>query len=233
MAGPAATFREIHRLRRYAKDLQTEIDRGPIRLKAQQGKVTRAEEALREAQEALKRLKVTVKDKEVSLKTAYSQIAKHEKQLNEAASKKEYDALKGEIAAEKANCQRLEDEILEGMAGTEDRTAQLPELEKAIAEAKQEYARYEADYQSRLDGLTSQFDETQQKLREIEATLPDDVRVTYERLVAARGPDALAPVEGRTCGACYTEITAQSYNDLLVGRLVACKACGRMLYLPE
>ena len=109
MAGPAVVFREIHRWRRNARDLEEKLEVIPRQLKIQQARVARHEEAYREAQEAIKRLKVAVHDKEVSLRTRGSQIAKHQKQLNEAESKKEYDALQAEIAAEKAECQRLEE----------------------------------------------------------------------------------------------------------------------------
>jgi predicted nucleic acid-binding Zn-ribbon protein len=51
--------------------------------------------------------------------------------------------------------------------------------------------------------------------------------------MAARGADAMAAVENRTCTACYTEITAQNYHELILGQLVVCKSCGRILYLPE
>ena len=66
-----------------------------------------------------------------------------------------------------------------------------------------------------------------------EAGLPEDVRALYDRLVAAKGDSAMASVQDRTCSACYTEITAQSQNDLLQERLVFCKNCGRILYLAE
>src|SRR5436309_11100523 len=69
MAGPATILREIHRLRRHAKDLQAELERGPRLLKGQQAKVARQEEAAREAHDTLKRLKVTSHEKEVLLKT--------------------------------------------------------------------------------------------------------------------------------------------------------------------
>jgi predicted nucleic acid-binding Zn-ribbon protein len=233
MAATAVILREVHRLRRHAKDLQTQIDRTPVLRKAQQAKATRQEEAVREAQEALKKLKVTTHDKESQLKATFQVIAKHEKQLNEAANKKEYDALKHEIADEKAKCQRLEDEILNGMTEIEEKTAQLPELEKAVQRAKEELARWEQDVEARQAGQAAQLQEAQQQLKAVEGSLPEDVRVQYERLLALRGEDALSAVEGRTCTACYTEITHQSYNDLLSGRLVTCKACGRMLYLPE
>src|SRR5262245_7788471 len=111
MAGPATILREIHRFRRHAKDLQSEIDRGPRQLKVQQAKVARQEETVREAHETLKRLKITSHEKEGQLKATLQQISKHEKQLNEAGSKKEYDALKTEIAADQKKCRELEDEI--------------------------------------------------------------------------------------------------------------------------
>ena len=66
-----------------------EIDRGPRLLKAQQTKISRQEDAVREAHESLKRLKVTSHEREGELKTTLQQISKHEKQLNEAGSKKD------------------------------------------------------------------------------------------------------------------------------------------------
>jgi uncharacterized protein len=171
-------------------------------------------------------------EKEGQLRATLQQIGKHERQLNEAGSKKEYDALKSEIAADKKKCQELEDEILGCMAEIEERTAQLPELEKAVQQAKGEYAEFEKGSQARIQSLTEQLDETLRAVKEIESTLPADVRPQYDRLVAARGEDAMAAVEHRTCMACYTEITAQSYNDLMLSQFVLCKSCGRVLYLP-
>jgi predicted nucleic acid-binding Zn-ribbon protein len=233
MAGPATILREIHRLRCHAKNLQSEIDRGPRVQKAQQVKVTRQEETIREAHDTLKRLKMMSHEKEGLLKATLQQIGKHERQLNEAGSKKEYDALKSEITADQKKCQGLEDEILGYMGEIEERTARLPELEKALQQAKQEYVEFEKSSQSRLVSLTEQLNQVLRGMQEVEATLPPDVRPQYDRLAAARGEDAMAPVEHRTCMACYTAITAQNYNDLMLSQFVLCKNCGRALYLPD
>jgi predicted nucleic acid-binding Zn-ribbon protein len=233
MAGPATILREIHRLRRHAKELQSEIERGPRLLRAQQAKITKQEEAVREAHDTLKRLKMTSHDKEGQLKATLQQISKHEKQLNEAGSKKEYDALKTEIAADKKKCQELEDEILGYIGEIEERTAQLPELDKAVQQAKSEYADFERNSQGRITDLTAELNRALAAIKEVESTLPGDVRPQYDRLVGARGEDAMAAVEHRTCMACYTEITAQSYNDLMLSQFVFCKNCGRALYLPD
>ena len=97
MAGPATILREIHRLRRFAADLKAEIERIPHVTRLQQAKVDRQEEVLRDTHETIKRLKLTSHDRELQLKTNLQQVIKHEDQLNQAGSKKEYDALKVEI----------------------------------------------------------------------------------------------------------------------------------------
>ncbi len=70
-------------------------------------------------------------------------------------------------------------------------------------------------------------------MRDLEATIPANIRVHYERVVAGMGHDALAVVKGRTCTNCYTEITAQQSNELQQEMYMLCKSCGRILYLPE
>jgi uncharacterized protein len=233
MPSTAELMREIHRLRRFARDLKEQMDRAPLQLKAQQAKVVRQEEAWNSNSEAIKRLKVAIHEKEITLKTTHGQIAKHQKQLNEAGAKKEYDALQTEIAAARAKCSQLEEESLTAMGESEERTAKVPELEKAAKAAKEAFAHYEKESGTRLATLKQQLDETQAKVKEVEANVPKNVRSNFDRIVKGKGADAFAPVVDRGCGACRTEIIAQQYNELLMGAFVVCKSCGRILYLPE
>jgi uncharacterized protein len=230
MATPVEVLRECHRLRKHAKELQAEIDRLPRQLKAQQAKVARQEELRQEAQESLKKLKVLQHGKEVQLKETQTLVAKHERQLNEAGSKKEYDALKAEIASEQAKSKQLEDEILAAMEEVEQKAAGQPEFDKAVKQAKQEAADFEKNAQTRQASLAEQLAQAQASLKEAESGLPEDVRQQYARLVTAMGEEALSAVKDRVCVACNTGITAQNSNDLTAGRLVACKSCGRILY---
>jgi predicted nucleic acid-binding Zn-ribbon protein len=233
MAGPGPTLRTVHRLRQQIKGLQEQVERLPRQVQTGQARVAYQEEALRQAQEAIKKLKVTALQKESEFKTRNQDIVKHQRQLNQAASKKEYDALQAEIAAEKKACEELENAILAAMEETEQKTAELPALEQAVKQAKADAAAVEKGMEARRAELVQQLAQANQQLNDAEATLPDDVRAQYDRLVAARGEDALAAVQDRTCLACYTEITAQTRNQLLMGQYVLCKSCGRILYLPE
>lgn len=233
MAGPAEILRELHHLRQHAKDLSTEIDRGPAKVRTYQDKMTKQEQILKDAQDVIKKLKVAIHDKETSIKAKLQTIEKHEMQLNQASSKKEYDALKVEIASDKKDCRKYEDEILEAMTEVETRTAHLPNIEKELQKGKQEIHKLIDDVQSRRNGLSEELNNVHKKMREVEETLQPDVKMQYERLVNARGEDALSGVQGRTCIACYTEITTQNFNDLSYGKFVVCKSCGRMLYLAK
>ena len=71
------------------------------------------------------------------------------------------------------------------------------------------------------------------ELREAETALPGDFREVYQRVVKAKGPDAMAAVEGGSCGGCYQQLTINIVNEINMGRVVLCKSCGRVLYLPE
>ena len=213
--------------------MQQQLARAPLQLKAQQAKVARQEELRSEGQETLKKLKVAIHEKEVSLKATHTLIAKHSKQLETAASKKEYDALSLEIKTERELTLKLEDEILNAMGEVEERTAKLPELDQNVQKVKKEFAEWEAGANDRKAGYEKQLSEAQTQLRENEAQLPKLILTQFQRIINSMGYDGMSPVQNRCCVACSTEITAQSQNDLLAGNFVVCKACGRILYLPE
>jgi predicted nucleic acid-binding Zn-ribbon protein len=233
MAGAIAILRELHRLRRHVKGLQEEIDRAPKLLKARATALARQEEEVKLAHEDVNKLKVAIRQNEGTLRQSHQQIAKYEKQLNEAASKKEYDALQHEIAAARKQAGQVEDEILEGMVKVEEQTTKVPQMEKALQQAKDDLGRFEQSSKERVAALTEELRRAQEQLKQVEEGLPEDIRPHYERLVAARGEDAMSLVKDRNCSACYTALTQQDYNDLLVGRLVVCKSCGRIVYLSE
>ncbi len=233
MAGIGDTLREIHRLRRHARELQQEIDRSPYQLKARRAVAAKAEDSLRDAQESLKKLKVATHDHEVSLKSAHAQIAKYERQLDEAGDKKQYDALKHEIATAREKAQALEDAILEGMAEAEDRTAKLPEQQQAAQKAKDDLAAFERDQNARLARLAEELKGTLGQLKQVEGQLPEGAKAQYQRLVNAYGADALAAVENHSCAHCHTQITVQQMHDVQTGEFVCCRSCGRGLYLAD
>ena len=71
------------------------------------------------------------------------------------------------------------------------------------------------------------------ELQQSEATLPDDIRELYRRIVRQKGEDALAVVENQCCGGCNQQVPLNMLSQIMLGQPVFCKTCGRLLYLPE
>lgn len=231
MSAAAEILREIHRLKKNIQDLENRIEQGPRAQKAHQNKLALAEENHKKMQDAIKHLKVHIHEKETSVKAVQQNILKLEK--TEISNKKEYDALRSEIAAANKQIRSLEDEILDLMGDVEDKSKQLVEMEKAVQKTKTDAAQFAKDHEGKLARFAEERAAALTKLAEVENSLPEEILVSYQRLAAAKGEDALAPVEGRTCIACYTEITSQMQNDLLRGAFVHCKNCGRILYVAQ
>ena len=59
------------------------------------------------------------------------------------------------------------------------------------------------------------------------------LRDVYVRVVKAKGEDAMAQVEGESCGGCHQQLTPNIMSQLIGATVVFCKTCGRLLYLPE
>lgn len=233
VANPVALLRDLHRLRKHAKNLQDEIERLPKLLRVYQGKVAAAERAQKELNEQITKLKLSVKEKEGKLKDTHQLLEKKAKQLNEAGGKKEYDAGQTEIRHAKETAAKLEEESLAAMEQIDVLTAKLPELAKAVQIAKDEVANFDKIQKEKHGGLKQELTVAQAAIKEVEPGLPADIREQYDRMIKSMGEDAMSVVNGRTCAACYTEITAQMSNNLAQGFYVPCKSCGRALYLPE
>src|SRR5207253_3106875 len=113
---------------------------------------------------------------------------------------------------------------LTAMMEIEERQAKLPEMERALAQAREEAALFERDYQARMNDLAAQRDRLRNELKDVEATLPEDLKPAYDRLIGVKAEDAMSGVHGKTCAACYTEITTQNYHELVQGYFILCKS---------
>lgn len=233
MPGVASLFREIHRLRRLAREMQEQLDRIPRQRKAFQAKLAKAEQSLHDELEAIKRLKLTALDKEKQLKAKSELIERYTRQQNEVTSKKEHDALLLEIAHTRDLCAALENDALQAMSEGEERQARLPEVEKTLASVKQEVAQFEADSVQRKATLEAELTNALAQLHERETHVPKDLKAQYDRTIRSMGAEGFAVVRARNCTACNTEINRTLELRLLNDDFAVCSSCGRILYVPE
>ena len=188
---------------------------------------------MEKARADLKSAKVKVHEKETERKGFDNRINQLQLQINTASSNKEYTTLMTEKDAAVKNRAAIEDQVLEFLLLEEEKTKEIQITEDEAKRLQQELADLEHSMGRQETDLKAKLAECEAKLGETEASLPQDMRDVYRRLVERRGSDSLAEAANGTCTGCYTGITPQMQNQLLLNELVVCKSCGRILYLAD
>lgn len=233
MTVSAASLRELHRIHQQLGDLRERLERGPKQIRAHAANVARLEAEAAEAQQESTNAKMLADQKQLSLKTGESRITDLKVKLNAASSNREYQALKEQIAADTMANSVLEDEILEALGKIDELKVAVGEAQQKVVKAKEEQAKIEAAVAERHDSIVADIKRLEGELGDAEQSLPKEVKEPYDRIVKSLGSEALAQVEGDTCGGCYQTLTPNSFNMLQMSQAVFCLSCGRLLYLPE
>ena len=233
MTVSADALRELHRLHQQVAELKNRLARGPKMIRAGKAALERSEAEWNQAKEHAKRAKIESDDQNLQLKQREAKIADLQRKLNECKTNTEFSALKEQIAAEGQANSVLEDEILDKLEKIDGLNAKVAEAEQAAGKAKADLAEAERRVAEQQASLESELVRVTGELEAAETSLKGDFKTEYFRIVKARGEDALAPVEGETCGGCFTTLTPQTMNELYMSKPVFCKTCGCLLYLPE
>lgn len=226
-------LRTLHRIHRQRTDLSSQLKRGPRQVKASEDLVTQAEAAAQEAADKLKAAKLAADKKQLQLKEREDRIKDLKAKLNTAASNKEYSLLKDQIAADETANDVLSDEIFEALERLDDLEAARKERNVELEQRRKDTAALTTTVQEKMAKLEGELRRVEEELKVAEEQLPATLRSEYERIVAARGEEGLAPVDGEICGGCHQTLTSQMMNRLYLGEAVRCPACGAMMYLPE
>jgi uncharacterized protein len=234
MSAVMSALRECHRLRVHLRNLQAEVERGPVVRKSRQDDLDAERREHHDHHDAILKLKLKQREDEGTLKQTETRLAKLELQLNEAANQKEYAAKQSEIDQAKAKKAGLEDAILAAIMEIEEKSAAIPAVEQKWADAQAEFAQFQVEAAERLERLKEDQGGSLADLARHEAVLPVDVKATYDAVVKARGPDALAAVKARVCQGCRTTMTEGRFWELSRDSVfMTCSSCGRIAYPVE
>lgn len=229
----ADVLRTIHRIRLQLTDLGGRLRQGPKRIHAGETNVKKQEELLAAAREQMKTMRMASDAKQVQLKGGEDKVAELKVKLNSASSNREYQALLDQIAAIKMANSVLADEILEAFEKIDDFKTTVDNTTAASEAAVRQAQVIRQEVEKDKPLMEADTQRLQEELRQAEGLLPIDVRQNYQRVVRAKGEHALAPVYGEICGGCNQRVLLNMLADLRMSRLVFCKTCGRLLYLPQ
>jgi predicted nucleic acid-binding Zn-ribbon protein len=227
------TLRTLHRMHRQLADLAEQLAAGPRAVAARTRQVDAAEARKAAAADDVKKARLVADQKQLQLKSAEAKIADLEAKLNACKTNREYQTLRDQIAADRMATKVLEDEIIEALERIDAVKPAVPAAETEITAAKKLLADAEAKVKAESGRLEAEVTRIRADLQAAEKDLVDDVRERYDRVVKQKGADGMSPVDGQTCGGCYQQLTGNMLSDVMLGRVITCRSCGRMLYLPE
>ncbi len=227
------TFRTLHRILKQKTDLESRLRRGPQQLAASQTRVNHCEGELDEAKKKVQSARMAADDKQLQLKSREARVENLNAKLNTAASNKEYQAIKEQIAADEQANAVLADETFEMLEKIDELNATVTKIAGRLKTCQDEFAVVASRVEVERAKLESELQRVLGEMQQTEAKLPGDVKSDYLRMVKTRGESSFAEVEGGTCGNCYQTLTHQVLNNLMMKRTVFCSGCGAVLYTPE
>lgn len=220
----------LHDLHLKLKAIQDELERAPRQIKIKENLAAKRQTELDEAKTNYTNQRKLADSKNLQLKTNESKLNDLGGKLNSCNSNREYDILKGQIAADQMANSVLEDEILDCMEQADKLKVKITEADHAVAEAKALIKKISDDASAAEAGLKERAVKLRLAVTEAETVLPTEIVPTYRRLVAAFGADALASVENGVCQACYVSFSPQKGVELRTGKFVFCN-CGKLVYV--
>lgn len=233
MSSLTDALRILHRIHLQISELQDRLQRGPKQIRAAESNVKKCETDLVAAKDVFRSVKMSSDEKQLQLKQREAKLLDLQGKLNSANSNKEYQLLKDQIAADKQASSVLADEILESLERLDQLQLNIKTADENLGKTRDEEKKVRDRVGSQQELLEGDLGRYHGELKDAEALLNGDFMENYLRLSKTMGADALAPVEGETCGGCYQTLTAHIIDQLRLNKPVFCKVCGRLLYLAE
>jgi len=170
--------------------------------------------------------------KELEMKTLDQQESEKKKRLETVANHKEYQSIKTEIDQLKKEQHELEDGLMSAWNQLETVKKEYESALKAYEEQQTKVHNQLEENNKKIADLKRQVDGFIKDRVEKEFVVPAEWLEKYA-IMRAKVSDPVVPVVEGNCTACFYKVSAQDMQFLKRRKLVQCKDCYRLLYLPE
>ncbi len=223
----------VHHSLRLRTDLERQLERGPRRVDVVRTVEKLAEQKVESSKQAQQKSRLAANEKQLQLKQREARIADLKNKRNTCKSNREYGLLNDQIAADVQANAVLQDEILELLENIDEQTKVIAEAQAALATAQLETKKTANEIEGRLSVVRGDLERVLIELREAEAKLPVEIRADYRRRVDSMKDEALAAVQGDSCGNCSQVLTLQLIQEIQANRSHTCSNCNAILYASE
>jgi len=236
---------KLQEMDRIRDRLQRKLDQVPKKLKSHTDTIEKLEleQEVRAATALQARAEADRAELEVKTKEQRREAIKQ--QMNAPKlSNREYEVLRDELAGVLADINSLSDTALKSMEKATTAEEEKGQLVEEVTTRRAEYETAKAELEGSLSDVQGEVDRRATERAEFITEIPMESLAEYER-VRRKHADAMALVEGDVdraanrmgadlhCSACYITITANdAINVIGRTRIVHCKSCVRILYVP-
>ena len=231
----APLLAEIHHIQRQLSDLNSRQQRGPKMIQVQKDAAERIRARLEQAKAEHRLLAQAAKFKEEQLAQSEAALNRRKSQMQEAKTNKEFQALKLQVEVDEAANETLADEALEAMEKAEKFAPNIISIDHDLQSANEMLAKTQTMIAEESPTIEADIVRCSARLKEAEKILPKEFREIYLRLAKSMGGEqSLAQIYDQNfCGGCRQSIPINFIAQVLHGKPVTCKSCGRLLYIPE
>ncbi len=233
MKTPADIIRRLHRILRQRADIRGQLERGPRMMKAAKAAADAANKALADHRNEIRTKRMEVDRDQLQLKSREAKVFDHEGKMNMAKKNIEYQTLKDQIAADTQANAVLSDEILEKLEAIDRLNGLTADLEKKVAATQAEAQKVNDMVEERRVVLDADLIHVNEELVATEAILQGELKTIYKRLVESRDEEAIAPLEGKSCGGCNTSLPPRTLDRLRMNEPMVCTSCACLIIPPD
>jgi predicted nucleic acid-binding Zn-ribbon protein len=214
--------------------LRSKKDAMPIRTEEINKTIEEKKADMSAAEEEMKSFQVSRSEKENEMAANEEKIKKHESDLYQIKSNKEYQALLQEIESIKADVSLQEEEIITLLDKIESAKGKLEQEKKTFEEEKQKLDKEQEEIRQEEKKIDERLGELRGRRKEFAEGVDKDILGRYEKVLELRGGIALAKVSGEVCSECGMSLRPQIINESkLKKNPVFCESCSRILYAED
>lgn len=236
---------QLQQMDRVRDRLQKRLDQIPVKLKERTDLIAQLERALEEQEQLMKSSRTEADRAELEVKAKEEEREKIKRQMNAPKlTNREYEVLQEALAGILADINQLTSHALKGLDKVAEAEGNVAAFREELAAAREAYESARAELEGGLSDVKDELARRDAERAEFVESVTSEALHVYER-VRRKHKEALAVVDGTIdraagrigtdlhCSACFMSITANDAVQVLEGRrLIRCKSCARILYVP-
>jgi len=225
---------DLQKLDKEIYEYKKELEEKPASLADVKEKFESKKAKLRQLEEQLKAIQVGRKSQELELQSKETEISKHNVQLSQLKTNREYTAKLTEIESLKADKSIIEEKILGSYDESDKVSGQIAEEKKLLEGEEGKYIAEQKATEEAMRLLEDKVKILETQRQQITPDVDKSFLAQYERILAKKSGLAIVPVQGSVCGGCFMNVTQQVINEIKMhDKIIVCEMCARILYIEE